>query len=421
MSLARRLITTCLIGTLCVYSMFSAVDISLVLVCGISLACLALLVVVTGGVISISRVFLLLTIDIVLATIYSHRFEPALISYSLVFLILIMTCIVITSHPLKYDLESIIKVVVFFSIVSIVFLIAEYVFRTRIRGILSLFLSGDNLTLEMNRIQTGYGFRGLAEFPNAISIAGFFLLCYTIWMTNSRNKTKKAILYVLSIVGIVISGERTDFVFVPFSLVATYYLGSDRGKLFRALKIFAIGIATILILILLRSYLMKYYLFRRVFTSITGYFAGESISNGRSRLYSTAIMQWKRSPIIGSGWFYFFYNNRGIIGRDVYVHVHNLILEFLCDCGIIGMIMFMLPITSSLFGNVRELRKIGDNNKYTRIYKFSLALQIYFLTDSMLHVTFFSQNLIMFYFLALLFYYSTKKVANTIPTTMEGI
>lgn len=66
-------------------------------------------------------------------------------------------------------------------------------------------------------------------------------------------------------------------------------------------------------------------------------FADEGdISNGRNRLYSAAITMFKNRPLLGNGVGYYEQVN------DAYVH--NIVLQILCEGGIIGSILFFIPI-----------------------------------------------------------------------------
>ena len=121
---------------------------------------------------------------------------------------------------------------------------------------------------------------------------------------------------------------------------------------------------------------------------------------------NTAIMLWKQNPIWGNGWFYYYFNNKNILHNGLYVHTHNFILELLCDCGIVGTIIVLIPFVAALIDNIKLLKKSTIEN--SNVYKLTLAMQIFLLTDSFFHVSLYNTHVIGFYFLTLAIMYIHK-------------
>ena len=400
-----------IIAILCGFSFFSALNIDPLVICIAVFILEVAVLYIKGGKIRINGVFLFWIADIVLMFFYATKVSNSIYYYNTFLLLLVFLSVLLVSYVDSVDIEKIIRVLVIFSIISIGFILIEMVLRERFLSIVSIFMTSKNAALERHRIRVGQGYKGLAEHSNVITMASSILAFYSIYFLGVRKKPMMIALLVLSVFGILLSNERSTLVVIPLAILFTYFVSGKRDKVLRAFKIFVVAVVIIAVIFLLRSFLSQYTLFSRVFDTINSIFQGEDYS-GRDALYESAISSWKRSPIIGNGWFYFFFNNRGILGRDTYVHAHNLIYELLCDTGIIGLVLIVTPMVITLVANIKALKHSPEGSQ--SIYKFTLALQLCIIIDSLMHVTFYSQNMVAFYFIAIMIFYATrKKSANS--------
>ncbi len=393
---------------LCSFGFFSAIRISGLVVSLFLFVLSFFLIFYNKGKIKINNIYCIWLFVIFMMIIYSYKLTIEVVAYAVWLLALIFMSVVITSHIENFKIETIIKTLIYFSSLTIIIVFLESLYPSIILSIFAPFYVQDFYFEELNRVYSEGGFRGLSVFPNVISMAGAILISYALFILSSTTKLKKALLFIISVIGIILSGERSNLVLLPLSIGLSYYLGNNKNRLIRVLKIIGLVILILLSLFFLYPYLLQFRIFERVFSSIAMLLAGEDVSNGRLHLYISAINSWQQSPFFGNGWFYFLLNNRGALGRDVLVHAHNLIFELLCDWGLIGMCFILLPLLYSLFLNIKAARNL---NQTTGIFYMTLVLQVYFLLDSLLHVTFYSLNMISFYFIfILIFYYSLKKI-----------
>ena len=397
-----EILTVLMTGAICVYSFFSAVNIGAGTICGACGLLLTAAVILNAGRIRIRSVYRkwLFNITCVFVCLFSSR-QP-IHAYNLYLFMLILMSIAVFSSPEKINLEIMMKTLVFFSSVTINGVLLEAVFKKSFLSLLSPFLSWKKLYMEQIRISRKNGYYGLSEYPNVISVAAAILLFYSLWLSNKTSRIRKYMLLAASMIGLIITGERSNLILVPAAGLFVYYICGNKDRTIRALKI--MGIFTILVaaFFLMRTSLEKIRMFSRVYTSVDTFFAGNSILGVRERMNSICIALWKRKPIFGNGWFYFFYSHKGILHGGTYSHAHNFVLELLCDGGITGLLLALNPIVSSIVQNIKMIKR--GRRKDKNVYKFTLALQVLYVLDSMLHVTFYNLNMIGIYFVIILLF-----------------
>ena len=341
-----------------------------------------------------SIVYLEWIVLFIVLSLYSTISSFGVIRYNSIVILLSLLGLFLSYCSDKISVNVLINIIVVFSIISFSYLFLEILIRERALLPLAFVFDETALTNELVRCKIGVGFRGLAEFPNVLSLAAGILFWYSLFIMDKDFKRK--IILIVSVVIVALTGERSNAILIPLTSIIVYFMFDNRHKLIIIVRVIAILALMILVAYLSRDYLIKFNFFNRLYNTAILYFSGEDISTGRTNLYSTAISQWKKHPFVGNGWFYFYYNNRGILGRDTYVHVHNVILELLCDTGIIGTILYSIPIAVPIIQNIKAI--VIDDGKYKSKLCFTLAAQLFYVTDSMLHVTLYSINMIPMYF-----------------------
>ena len=386
----------------CAFCFFSALRIPVIIILSVCVVLIILCLYLSKGKIKIyNSVYLHWIVLSVVLFCYSVNNSAGVRVYNSMILLFMVLGLVLVSFASKIDVNKSIRVLVFFSCILIGYIVAEILLKNLVLSPISFLFDQTALSNEQSRIRLGTGYRGLAEFPNVISLAGCILFCYAFFMINKGFK--KTVLVIISIAAILISGERSNILFIPIVTFAVYYFCEDKNKIIRMLRILLVVALVVALIFAFRNTLVKFRFFERVINSVILYFAGEDISSGRSNLYKTALSLWKNNPIIGNGWFYFYYNNRGILARDTFVHAHNMIFELLCDVGIVGTILFILPIIRTIILNVKALR--NERGSYRGVLSFTLSIQLYFCIDSLLHVSIFSINMLPIYLISVIIFF----------------
>ena len=349
------------------------------------------------GKIKLRQWFLLWIPALLIMFFHADNLSASVLSYNITYLVLLLLMIVLIPAA-KFINEKIpLRILAGFSIFSVVFVILEYLLPDLMRPVINGLLSGEYLTSELKALTTKTLHSGLATSSNVTTFSAVILLCYGFYYRKNDKRVTKWIVIFIALVSIVISGERSNLLFIPFSMMITYVVQGDRNKLKRGFRIIFILAALIGVVVFLEPFLSQFRLFERFFSSLSTYSSGGDISGGRLILYARAVSLWLKKTLFGNGWFYFYSNNMGILRRLTKSHAHNLILELLCDTGVLGLILMLAPIIVIYIGNYKVLK--DEASKYRQIYKFTFTLQTFFLLDSMLHVTYYSKSIITIYFI----------------------
>lgn len=208
---------------------------------------------------------------------------------------------------------------------------------------------------------------GSANYADYILTLGLFI-CLSKLFSNFAGNIKAKICFVLSflfILGMVIENRRGELIAAVLTIVVMYLLSMNFGRietnrLFRAMAAVAI-IAVGLVFMYARGMLDRYI---NTIVSLSSRKAGgiEEVGNGRIALWSLAIEKFFRSPIIGIGWNQFRATND--ISFMEGINVHNDYLQWLCETGIIGFILILIPTLYLWFKTARRCRFFFANKAF---------------------------------------------------------
>lgn len=143
---------------------------------------------------------------------------------------------------------------------------------------------------------------------------------------------------------------------------------------------------------------------------IKQFIEGEDFSSGRITLYKAACKEFLRYPILGMGW-------QGFSAKYGNL-VHNIYLQLLCETGVIGFLLFMMPIVAIYFRTcnmIRNCKKERFPLKTRNYLVFSFYIQSEFLFISL-----FENNLYMVMPLYLYFFASGIAVTARNQSTQQN-
>lgn len=400
-----------LVSVLCIWSFMSAFSFNGIVMASVCFAFEVFAVLLQRGIIGLKKVYIVFFLPILIFFFYANSLAKYVLAFNFVYVILSFAFILTDCYAEKLDYKAILKCLLSFSLFSIIFVVFEHLFKGPMARVLSALLSGEYKAAALNTLIKGEEYAALAAGCNIVAFSCAILILYALFIYNN-SVIKKVMLVVISLYVIAIIGQRSNFITIPFCVSLTFYFQQRSGKIKRALQIILILLSVLLLFAFLSPFLSRFSTVSYVFSSLDRFSNGVDIMSGRNYSYERAISLWKESPIIGHGWYYFYINNAGIIRRGVNSHVHNLALELLCDCGILGAIVVFTPIIYMIGKNVRVLMdKTRTENK--SLYQFTLGIQLFFLADSFLHVTFYNIGMIIIYYVVLLIfniYYGRNRI-----------
>jgi O-antigen ligase len=201
-------------------------------------------------------------------------------------------------------------------------------------------------------------------------VFSFIIFSYFVFKKNYYNKFLIFFFYLLSLLAIYLTGERSNFIIFCLSSIFFIFFSNFKSKY----KIILFILLLLSILFLLRfDSKLKF----RLITQTKDIIYAENLSFKKSLLqtlygahYITAYQIFKDYPFIGSGiktfrivCEYKKYENYNVprIDSRCATHPHNVILEFLSELGIIGTLLYLSFFSYLLFMNLISFLKNKNN------------------------------------------------------------
>lgn len=187
-------------------------------------------------------------------------------------------------------------------------------------------------------------------YTNYLLMFGIAVACAFYVTEKNRNclKSKSFRYMALFLLAIILVGRRGELVSAVASLALLYILSGNRKQRGTRLGVLLGATFFVFCVFILCLPLLKHidFLYRYAFT-IENILGGHDITSGRTELYSLAWSLFKENPLFGIGLSRFVNyippEFRMIHGFDVR-DVHCIYLQFLCECGIVGAIVRIVPL-----------------------------------------------------------------------------
>ena len=206
-------------------------------------------------------------------------------------------------------------------------------------GVLSIFFSESyHGYVEARQVLTLFGQQSEPNNQGAYIAIGFTVFLYRI-LNSDKNRLFYVIALLVNAYSTLKTGSRTGLTTLAVVALAIFF-ASARKEGFSAFKGIIMGIIALATL----YFIVKEYLPQNTFDRLFEFDTYEGGSN-RDLLWENALELYKKdlNPIFGAGWGACFGYN------GVYKGVHNTYLGMLCDVGIIGFLLFFIPILNAIW------------------------------------------------------------------------
>lgn len=257
--------------------------------------------------------------------------------------------------------------------------------------------------------QKGYSpcIGGAYTYTNYILLLGIACVCGDICFRNhGRRRVGDFALLLFSLLGMLLTQRRGELAVVLFLLLLScvVFLVHKWGRKVIVFSLAAIvGLAaTVIALFPLLRHVKAFF---RYTHTIDMFLEGRDITAGRIQLYQLAFRLFRKNPIFGIGWKQFQYyvpiDFKRLHGMNL-EDVHNNYLQFLCETGIVGTILLLIPVCLLawlIMANLQsKVRIMGDSaigeNKENAIKAGIFAAMVYtfFLIISLLDPSFYKRT-----------------------------
>lgn len=258
--------------------------------------------------------------------------------------------------------------------------------------ILPYFSENQKTELLMLYVKGSYtGFTWQTAFVSGYLICGIgiILLSYKYLKQNIYKLMSLGMLLVM-LPALFLGGKRAHLLFMLIALIITHFVTSFNKRWAQGLiKYFPVLVITgIGGFLFIKNYVPDIdtpfgKLYYRFYTTFEDLNTGNDITSGRSELYTYAFKLFSDNPIIGIGWREFSQVSKGLIHVRIGSHPHNIYIQLLAELGIVGFVLFIVPIIYTLYKTIYMLLKgntlFQNDVKWKLLLRISLYYQVFFI------------------------------------------
>ena len=240
-----------------------------------------------------------------------------------------------------------------------------------------------------------------------------------LWKKDRKKQMIDLLFFFFMIECYLLTGRRGPLVFLVCTIIGVEILTSDsvkscvKGLLTKA-GLIAFSAVFLQLLLKVQAVFEKAEVSeesRNTIVRITETLTGEvaDVSNGRYELWKLAGQLFEEHPLFGIGWRKYNLFAQQMVNEDS--HVHNVFIQLAVEIGIIGLILYIIPIVYALWDNFKLYRitaKAG-NVELSRVFKFTLTLQIYLFLVSLTESLIFYFSYQMLYCFVFCIYLAAKR------------
>lgn len=180
---------------------------------------------------------------------------------------------------------------------------------------------------------------------------------------------------------LILTTKRGVLIFSIAALMGGYVLCQRRNKLSRTFKVLGIFIIILTLFLILAPIIPSFAAVLDRFSTM----GSDGSSAERLLLWNLAISKFKSSPIFGIGFWGFkyaysseIYSTLTTTSTNAYLNAHNVYLQVLCEMGIIGFLVYIVCVVSTLVITIKNINYFNESDD-KRALLLSLSLQIFVL------------------------------------------
>ena len=215
----------------------------------------------------------------------------------------------------------------------------------------------------------GYGYAGFTYQLGVTAIILIYFEGIILHMYGNSKKVSTVLTLIITIL-IFLTGKRSIAllsILLPILVIVLCDKVSEK-KIFNALCIVLILGVLGYFFVVNSNLFIKSKVLGRFASTIIDLENGRDVTSDRSELYAEAFSMFRNSKILGIGIGNFKKNS--FFATDV----HNTYIQILCEQGIVGLILFCVPLVLNLVYTVK-VNKINQN----AFFKLSLFFQLFFI------------------------------------------
>ena len=215
----------------------------------------------------------------------------------------------------------------------------------------------------------GYGYAGFTYQLGVTAIILIYLEGIVLYGYENNEKVSAILALVITIL-VFLTGKRSlALLAILLPILVTVLCNKFSGKRILNILCVILVLGVILYFFIVNSDLfIKSKLLGRFASTIVDLENGRDVTSDRSELYKEALSMFRNNKILGIGLGNF--KKSSFFATDV----HNTYIQVLCEEGIVGEILFCVPLVVNLIFSVKENRI-----KQSKLLNLSLFLQLFFI------------------------------------------
>lgn len=304
-----------------------------------------------------------------------------------------------------------IKLIFYMAIFHLIMVFVNVIFKSQFTNfIYSIIDSGAVSTY--NRAVNGNYITGFGYIPGDTSgylVNGIFILLFGDKVVEKKHKLSYIALLFL---GVLFCAKKSHLLCLIFTCMVLWMISSNGSKRIKKIitSIFILCFALV-ILYLLLPFLSHIPMVNRILLSIDKMMAGVDFSSNRTGLSKLAFRLFNENKTFGIGWKEFNRYTYELWGNTNYVN--NVFLQLATETGIVGFVLFSMPIVVSLFKTIKmvlNIKKNEENNDIRMKYlTLSLAFQLFYVFYCFFEIPFYDYTFLFIYAIAISIFNSISR------------
>lgn len=338
---------------------------------------------------NIRILWLVTPVPIIMSIIYSSNITESF-TFTLLYLLIIITFILLSL--VNFDTKQIIKMNLFYSVLLMLATLFSSILPTLFKSIFYPLLTEPAIraTKYFEIVGTNPGISGQTGTNAFLLLIGVGIIFFT-----GKFNVLKLLSILLFVYTLLLSGKRGLVLAFILSIVFVYIFIYYNKK--KAKKWFYLGAVFFIGLIVLIINYSKIAQFLRL---------GEAdITSGRTFIYDIAWQLFLEKPIFGWGINSFATNPANFFTIDV----HNIYLQILVETGIIGFVLILTPILSTLIYTFKLRKRYLIYPNKMRFIIISGYVQVLFIIYGIYGNPFYDYNFFLIYLLFILPLFQLKR------------
>ncbi len=309
--------------------------------------------------------------------------------------VLIVLYAVLADHE-TVDLSKAIKLLIALSLFYAFFIFLQYLFTEGFNELYFPLLSDTTRQRAQLYSRRGYYF-GLHTSPHEVAGILAFAIAALLLRMLLIGKDKKGLKLLIPVIALVVALFLTGkkgvlLAFIGALIVTAVMMYASKKQWKKALIVIGVSALILIVALVIVRSAPDNALFYRLNRFIDQILSGQSVGSDRMLLYQHAIDAWKEHKLFGIGWYQFVALSTAELGYSVAHQVNLDYLQWLCETGIVGLILNLIPVLftlcQALIIGVKGLGNIQDEKKKWTVL-FAIFVQIFTVVYAFVEIPFY--------------------------------